>query len=67
MVELVLTVCLLTSPTSCREEWPVFAGHSLMACMTQAQFRAAQWIEQHPAYRLAKWRCQPAQARQTPI
>jgi len=67
MIELVLTVCLLSAPTACRDEWPEFAGESLTACMTQGQFRAARWVEQHPAYRIAKWRCQPAQARQTPI
>ncbi|MBC9178186.1 hypothetical protein [Pseudoroseomonas ludipueritiae] len=67
MIELVLTVCLLSSPTTCRDEWPEFAGRSLIACMTQGQFQAAQWAERHPAYRIARWRCQPSEARETPI
>jgi hypothetical protein len=66
MIELVLTVCLLSSPTTCREEWPQHAGDSLTSCMTQGQFRAAEWASQHPAYRVAEWRCQPRIARQTP-
>lgn len=67
MIELVLTVCLLTSPTSCRDEWPEFAGQSLIACITQAQIQAAAWAERHPAYRIAKWRCQSSRTRQLPI
>lgn len=67
MIELVLTVCLLASPVSCREERPDFAGGSVLSCMTQGQFYAARWLAEHPAYSISRWRCQPAGTRETPI
>jgi hypothetical protein len=66
MVELVLTVCLLASPTSCREERPEFVG-SLTACAIQGQFHAARWIAEHPAYGVSGWRCERSRGRQLPI
>lgn len=67
MIELVFTVCLLASPGSCREERPGFAGGSMLSCMTQGQFYAARWLEEHPAWRISRWRCEPSGARQSPI
>ncbi len=63
MIELVLTVCLLASPDSCREERAESATPSLVSCMMQGQFYAVRWIEEHPAYRVSRWRCEPAGAR----
>jgi hypothetical protein len=31
---------------------------SPMACMMAAQPLAAQYLEEHPAYRLSSWRCE---------
>ncbi|KAA2213508.1 hypothetical protein [Teichococcus oryzae] len=67
MIDLILTVCLLSAPAACREEWPQAAGESLTGCLTQGQFRAVEWALQHPGYRVAEWRCQPRAARKTPI
>lgn len=67
MIELVLTVCLLAAPGSCREERPHFFGDTILACMMQGQFHAARWLAEHPAYSMDRWTCQPASARQTPI
>jgi hypothetical protein len=67
MIELVFTVCLLASPTSCRDERVDLVSESLMACLTQGQFYAARWIEEHPAYSLSRWRCGPRSAREVPI
>ena len=67
MIHLVLTVCLATSPGTCKEERPTFEG-SLLACATQGQWLAARWIAQHPAYTLTKWRCEAnTRPRETPI
>ena len=67
MIELVITVCLIASSGSCREERPGFSGDSLLSCMTQGQFLAARWLEEHPAWQMTRWRCQPSSARQAPI
>ena len=67
MIELVITVCLLASPGSCREERPDFNGDSVLACMTQGQIHVARWLTEHPAYGIKNWRCQPASTRQMPI
>ncbi|HYZ31872.1 MAG TPA: hypothetical protein VE684_06255 [Crenalkalicoccus sp.] len=67
MIELVLTVCLLATPASCRDERTDFAANSLVACMTQGQFYAARWLAEHPAFSLSRWRCEPSGAHQEPI
>lgn len=67
MIDLVMTVCLLATPAACREERSEFDAVSLMSCMTQGQFYAARWIDEHPAYRLSRWRCEQRNTRQLPI
>ena len=60
IVELVLIVCLSTTPDSCREERPpMFEPMTPMACMLQGQEIAINWLEEHPRWHLAQWRCQP--------
>ena len=58
MITLVLIVCLSASPEICREERPPIDGVNAMGCMVQGQRIAAQWVEEHPKWRLAGWRCQ---------
>jgi hypothetical protein len=67
MIELVLTVCLLASPTSCRDERANLQAASLMSCMVQGQVYAARWITEHPAYSLQRWRCGPRDPHGLPI
>lgn len=57
MVELVLTVCLLAAPESCRQERPLLEPLSPMACVMEGQIHASRWVVEHPAWRLARWRC----------
>jgi len=67
MIDLVMTVCLLASPAACREERSELENVSVISCMTQGQFYAARWADEHPAYRISRWRCEPISARQAPI
>ena len=62
-----MVVCLATSPMECREERPVVDVNSVMACMTQGQIVAAQWLSQHPSFRLSRWRCEANVPRQERI
>jgi hypothetical protein len=39
---------------------------SLMGCMVQAQQHAAQWLDEHPNWTLARWRCEQNVPRQRP-
>ena len=58
MIELVMTVCLLTAPTDCRKE-RIAAEGTMMQCMMAGQIAAAEWIATHPKWRLKRWRCGP--------
>lgn len=62
-----MLVCLATAPTECREERPVIAINSVMACAAQGQMVAAQWLSEHPAFTLSRWRCEVNLPRQAKI
>jgi hypothetical protein len=58
-----LTFCLLGKPSDCLPPKKFFieSEENLalpMLCMKQAQHMAVEWIEAHPGYFLAKYRCQ---------
>jgi len=59
MIELVLIVCMTSSPTSCHEEHLTVAeALSLRSCAMQGQAYAAEWIAEHPKWLLSGWRCE---------
>lgn len=58
LVDLVLTVCLLANPTSCRTEHLYFESHgSLVQCMMLAPAEIARWSKSHPALKIVRWTC----------
>jgi hypothetical protein len=58
LVDLVLLACTLVSPAACREYHLMFqTAGSLQACAMQAQPYLAQWIGEHPNFRVARWHC----------
>jgi hypothetical protein len=58
MIDLVLLACTLANPTACQEYHLLFqSSGSLQSCMMQAQPTLAQWVSEHPKYRVARWRC----------
>jgi hypothetical protein len=67
MVQLVLIYCMIANSAVCKEARPMMDGSlSLMGCMTAAQQTAATWVDEHPQWRLASWKCQvgvPEEAR----
>jgi hypothetical protein len=67
VIELVLIVCLATTPNACREERPGFESPSVVSCLTQGQMFAARWLADRPSLTLTRWRCQPTAARQDRI
>ena len=59
LIELVLTICVLDRPSSCREEHLQFEDRgNLVTCMLQAPPQIAKWSEEHQNLRVVKWRCE---------
>jgi hypothetical protein len=58
---ILITICLATAPTDCRtyeQPMPPLPAHPA-ARFVEAQVYVAQWMEQHPAFRLKAWRIEP--------
>jgi hypothetical protein len=56
---ILLIACLVASPSTCREErisWS-FEGTSQVACFAKSQHAIVRWQEEHPLWRVARWRC----------
>ena len=59
MIKIIAVLCSLSSPLSCSEQIVTtsdFADISMQSCLIGAP-QLAEWMRQHPAERLAKWRC----------
>ncbi|QOZ07486.1 hypothetical protein [Bradyrhizobium sp. CCBAU 51765] len=59
MIRIIAVLCSLSSPTDCHEQIVTtsdFADVTMQSCLIGAPQLAA-WMEQHPAERLAGWRC----------
>ena len=59
MIKIIAVLCSLSSPESCHEQMVTssdFADVSMQSCMVGAP-QLAEWMNQHPAERLAAWRC----------
>jgi hypothetical protein len=58
LVDLILLACSLVNPGACHEQHLLLqSAGSLHSCMMQAQPYLAQWVGDHPGYRVARWRC----------
>jgi hypothetical protein len=56
---ILLSVCLLASPTTCKEErldWS-FEDANYLGCVIHAQSALAQWQAEHPLWRVTRWQC----------
>ena len=62
MIELVVTVCLMTDPSRCRDVSLVYAGEDVspMQCLMQSPAEIAKWSEGHPNWYAKRWSCRPA-------
>ena len=59
MIKFIAVFCSLSSPASCHEQTVTtsdFAEVSMQSCLMGAP-QLAEWMKQHPAERLAAWRC----------
>ncbi|MCG2627119.1 hypothetical protein L6654_10815 [Bradyrhizobium sp. WYCCWR 13023] len=59
MIKIIAVLCSLASPSNCHEQLVTssdFAQVSVQSCLMGAP-QLADWMNQHPAERLAAWRC----------
>jgi len=59
VIKIIAVLCSLSSPANCREQTVTtsdFANVSMQSCLMGAP-QLAEWMKQHPAERLAAWRC----------
>lgn len=59
MIKIIAVLCSLSSPENCHEQIVTtsdFAEVSMQSCLMGAP-QLADWMNQHPAERLAAWRC----------
>jgi hypothetical protein len=59
VIKIIAVFCSLSSPASCHEQTVItsdFAEVSMQSCLMGAP-QLAEWMKQHPAERLAAWRC----------
>ena len=59
MIKIIAVLCSLSTPADCREQIVTtsdFAGVSVQSCLMGAP-QLAEWMKEHPAERLAAWRC----------
>ena len=61
MIELLFVTCLNVSPTECRERSMLFTDITPMTCMVGAQPQLAQWVNEHPNWRVSHWKCRTVQ------
>ena len=55
----ILSVCLLSSPTTCKEERVRQSAEQRppVACLVEGQNTVAEWGSAHPLWHIAKWSC----------
>ncbi|MCK0196270.1 hypothetical protein MWN34_05020 [Ancylobacter sp. 6x-1] len=61
-MELILSVCLVAAPATCREEIVALGQEQIVPssqCLVGAPSLIAGWTESHPKWRVARWRCGP--------
>lgn len=66
---ILLSVCLLSSPSNCHEERLNFSFETInaMACMVHSQAMIAEWQQGHPAWQVTRWRCAAPGTSAVPI
>ena len=66
---ILMSVCYLSSPFTCREERLHYAYEEtgVMGCLVRSQAAIAVWRDAHPEVRIDHWRCVPRSRVETPL
>ena len=67
MIELVIVYCLVGDPKQCQEQRPLFEQPlTPMSCLMGAELTAADYVKEHPTWKLAGWRCEKDKPHESP-
>jgi hypothetical protein len=68
MIDLILSVCMVSQPGTCKEEHLYFESRgTLTQCMMLSSPYVAQWAGDHPQWKVTSWKCEWPKARKQPI
>ena len=60
MIAIILSACLIGDPGVCRDHRvPLLPEISVLQCMKSGSAFLAQWSEEHPRWRIVRWRFRP--------
>ena len=66
MMTIILSACLVADPGQCKDfRLPLDGDMTATSCAMNAPPYFAQWMEEHPAWRVMRWKCQPAALNDT--
>ena len=59
MIELIVSVCMISDPSHCKDVRLNFVEQNVSAreCMFNGQFEIAKWSDTHPDWQVARWSC----------
>ncbi|GBF28437.1 hypothetical protein MnTg02_03501 [bacterium MnTg02] len=59
MIELVISVCLISTPSECKDVHLTYVAQGLTpySCLMRAQPKIAKWSIHHPRWSIRKWHC----------
>ena len=64
MTAIIISACLLRDPGICRDQIVRLSSEvSPVRCMVAAPPHVARWSEEHPEWRVVRWRCGPSGRR----
>ncbi|HEX5998383.1 MAG TPA: hypothetical protein VFZ16_03135 [Hyphomicrobiaceae bacterium] len=65
MIAIILSTCLISDPGICRDQSiPLASEVSPLRCVMWAPPHVAQWSEEHPLWRVVRWRCRSTNERE---
>lgn len=61
MIHIVASICLIAAPSPCKDlvlpVEGVYASMTPYQCMHMGQTELAKWFEEHPGYRVERFKC----------
>jgi hypothetical protein len=58
MIAIIISICLISDPGVCRDHTiPLDSEITSTNCMIKASPHVARWSQEHPEWRVVRWRC----------
>ncbi len=58
MIAIIISACLISDPDVCKDyKIPLLSGIDPNMCALHAPPHFGKWAEEHPGWRIVKWRC----------